>query len=37
VRPPMSMELLTRPSPSFCTPSSKCRIAEVDYAGVSHR
>lgn len=37
VQPPMSMELLARPSPSFCTPSSKCRIAEGNYAAASHR
>jgi hypothetical protein len=31
----MPMELLVRPS--FCAPSGKCRIAEGDYAGASHR
>ena len=37
VQPPTSMELFARPSPSFCAPSSKCHIAEGDYAGASHR
>jgi hypothetical protein len=28
VQPPVSMELLARPSPSVCAPSGKCRVAE---------